>query len=70
MLYWIIIAICVAEFIFSSILHFLNKKASHLPIPSVLSGLYDEETYRRQQLYRRLCELITVEAFPCSLSPR
>ncbi len=54
MLYWIIIAICVAEFIFSSILHFLNKKASSLPIPSVLSGLYDEETYRRQQLYRRL----------------
>jgi len=54
MLYWIIIAICVAEFIFSSILHFLNKKASGLPIPAVLSGLYDEETYRRQQLYRRL----------------
>lgn len=53
MLYWIIIAICVAEFIYSSLIHFLNNKAAGLPIPSVLTGLYDEETYRKQQDYRR-----------------
>ena len=53
MLYWIIIIICVAEFLYSTWLHVLNQKASHYPIPSVLSGIYDEVSYRKQQDYRK-----------------
>ncbi len=53
MLYWIIISICIAEFIYSSTIHFLNKKAAHLPIPKILSDIYDDDTYKKQQNYRQ-----------------
>ena len=52
-LYWIIIAIVVAEFAYSITLSALNRKASHQPIPALLSGIYDEEAYARQQAYSR-----------------
>lgn len=51
MLYYIIILIVVAEFAFDCLLRYLNIKASRLPIPEELAGLYDEETYKRQQSY-------------------
>lgn len=50
-IYWVIIFIVVAEFAFDSILRYLNIKASKQPIPKELEGLYDEETYKRQQAY-------------------
>ena len=52
-LYWIIIAIVLAEFAYSITLSILNRKASHLPIPKLLSGIYDETEYRKQQAYSR-----------------
>lgn len=50
-LYWIIILIVVAEFVFDSVLRYLNIKASKQPIPKELEGLYDEATYKKQQAY-------------------
>lgn len=60
-LYWIIIAIVVAEFAFDCVLRYLNIKASKQPIPQELAGIYDEATYKRQQAYsgeRRRVSLI------------
>lgn len=50
-LYWTIIVIVVAEFAFDCVLRYLNIKASMQPIPKELEGLYDEETYKKQQAY-------------------
>lgn len=50
-LYWLVIVIVLAEFIYSSWLTLLNIKASHWPVPDLLKDLYDEERYRRQQDY-------------------
>ncbi len=53
MLYWIIILIEVVDYGFSQVLSWLNIKASKRPIPKILEGLYDEESYRKQQAYFR-----------------
>lgn len=50
-LFWLVIAIVVAEFIYSAVLTALNAKASKLPIPAVLEGLYDSGKYAKQQSY-------------------
>lgn len=52
-LYWTIIVIVLAEFAYSITLSVLNRKASHLPIPALLRGIYDEAEYARQQAYSR-----------------
>jgi len=51
MIYSIIIAIVVVEFVFNTTLTYLNHKASHQPIPEELAGIYDEAAYKRQQEY-------------------
>ena len=50
-LYWLVIAIVLAEFVWSTVLTLLNIKASRGPVPDVLQGLYDEARYRKQQDY-------------------
>ena len=50
-LYWLVIVIVLAEFIYSAWLTLLNVKASHWPVPDLLKDLYDEERYRKQQDY-------------------
>ena len=50
-LYWLVIAIVLAEFLYSAFLTLLNIRASHAPIPALLKDLYDEERYRKQQDY-------------------
>lgn len=52
-LYWLIIIIVFAEFAYSLLLNILNVKASKRPIPNILSGLYDDERYNKQQSYFR-----------------
>ena len=52
-LFWIIIAIVVAEFIYTVVLNVLNRRASHRPIPQRLEGVYDKAAYRKQQAYSR-----------------
>ncbi len=51
MLYYVIIAIVMAEFCYSIFMMYLNHKASRRPIPEELSGIYDSSAYKRQQLY-------------------
>ncbi|MBO4564098.1 MAG: M48 family metallopeptidase [Bacteroidaceae bacterium] len=53
MLYWIIIVIEIAEYVYGQVLSLLNVKASKRPIPKVLEGIYDEASYRKQQAYFR-----------------
>ena len=50
-LYILVIVFVLAEYIWSAVLTFLNIKASHRPIPDLLSDLYDETQYRKQQSY-------------------
>ena len=50
-LYWLVICIVLAEFLYSTWLTLLNIKASHWPVPVLLQDLYDEDRYRRQQDY-------------------
>ncbi|MBR0500571.1 MAG: M48 family metallopeptidase [Bacteroidales bacterium] len=50
-LFWLVIAISVAEYAWSSFLTLLNIKASRQPVPGLLADLYNPEQYRRQQDY-------------------
>lgn len=50
-LYWLVIAIVLAEFCWSVALTLLNIRASRQPVPALLKDLYDPERYRRQQDY-------------------
>lgn len=47
----VIIVILIVDFILGRILSFLNNRSSKLPIPALLSGVYDEEKYKKQQAY-------------------
>lgn len=47
----VIIVILTVDFILGRILSFLNNRSSKLPIPALLSGVYDEEKYKKQQAY-------------------
>ena len=53
MLYWIVIAIVLAEYIYNVTLSVLGRKASHRAIPKLLEDIYDAGAYRRQQSYSR-----------------
>lgn len=50
-LFYIIIAIIAADFIFEQTLNFLNTKWRGKPIPPELEGIYDDEKYHKQQSY-------------------
>jgi len=61
-IYWAIIACIVIDFAIDIWLTCLSIKASKWPVPKVLEGLYDDETYRKQQSYsseKRRLGLIT-----------
>ncbi|HHT22243.1 MAG TPA: M48 family metallopeptidase [Bacteroidales bacterium] len=47
----IILIILISDFILERMLSVLNIKASKQPIPSLLSGIYDNEKYQKQQAY-------------------
>lgn len=50
-LYWLVICIVLAEYLYSTWLTLLNIKASRWPVPDLIKDLYDEERYRKQQDY-------------------
>ena len=52
-IFYAIIFILVTDFIWERVLSLLNIKASKSTIPALLTGLYDEEKYSKQQLYFR-----------------
>ncbi|MGB4205968.1 MAG: M48 family metallopeptidase [Bacteroidales bacterium] len=53
LLFSIIIAILVADFLFELWLDFLNYRHHFTHIPDELKGIYDEEQYSRQQQYKK-----------------
>ena len=52
-LFWIIIAILVADFIFEKYLDYLNTTRWSNKLPVELDGIYDQEKYSKQQAYER-----------------
>jgi len=50
-LYWAVIVFILLDFVRSSVLAYLNAKASSNPVPKVLEGLYEKEKYEKQQAY-------------------
>ena len=49
----IILVILTADFVLERILSALNVKSSKKPIPDLLSGIYDQDKYQKQQSYFR-----------------
>ena len=49
--FWLIIAFVVIEFLVERYISRLNASWFGKPIPSVLSGVFDEEKYQKQQAY-------------------
>lgn len=52
-IFYILIGLLVADFIWERTLSLLNIKASKSKIPTILNGLYDEKKYSKQQHYFR-----------------
>ena len=50
----LLLAIVVLDFLLERVLGYLNDKSSKAPIPSELSGVYDEEQYQKSQEYQRV----------------
>jgi STE24 endopeptidase len=53
LLFWIIIGIIIADFLFEKFLDYLNTKTMSEVLPDELKGIYDEEKYAKQQAYQR-----------------
>jgi len=53
MIFFLIIFILIADFVFERYLSFLNIKASKMKLPAVLQDIYDPEKYAKQQDYFR-----------------
>lgn len=51
--FFIILIILTADFVSERILSALNVKSSIKPIPDLLSGIYDQDKYQKQQSYFR-----------------
>lgn len=52
-LFWIIIGIIVADFLFEKYLDYLNTKTMSEVLPDEVKGIYDEDKYKKQQAYQR-----------------
>ena len=53
LLFFLIIAFVSIDFIFERVLALLNVRDSKKPVPALLSGIYSEEEYQKQQSYFR-----------------
>ncbi len=53
LLFWIIIAILVLDFLFEKYLEYLNTTKWSDTIPKEVKGIYDEEKYAKQQAYSK-----------------
>lgn len=49
----VIISIVAFEFVLERYLSFINTRRMSDPIPDILKGIYDDQTYQKQQLYKR-----------------
>ncbi|MCR5313813.1 MAG: hypothetical protein K6E54_09305, partial [Bacteroidaceae bacterium] len=70
-MFTLIILIVVVEFLLNILLTYLNHKASHQPIPSELTCIYDDEAYKKQQAYslanRKIGVFTTIVNTLCTL---
>lgn len=53
-LFYIIIGLVVADFVFERILEYLNSTQWSDRLPEEVKGIYDEEKYRQQQTYEKV----------------
>lgn len=53
-LFWIIIGLLVADFIFERFLEYLNSTRRSDQLPPEVKGIYDEDKYRQQQAYEKV----------------
>ncbi|MCQ2147919.1 MAG: M48 family metallopeptidase [Bacteroidales bacterium] len=51
LIFWLVIAINVLEYIYTTVMDLLSAKAAKQPVPELLNGIYDDSEYRRQQDY-------------------
>jgi STE24 endopeptidase len=52
-IFWIIIAIIVLDFIFENYLDYLNTTRMSKKLPDEVKDIYDEEKYKKQQAYQK-----------------
>jgi STE24 endopeptidase len=52
-IFWIIISILILDFVFESILDFLNSTRMSEKLPEEVKGIYDEDKYKKQQAYQK-----------------
>jgi STE24 endopeptidase len=52
-IFWIIIAIIVIDFVFENYLDYLNTTRMSKQLPNEVKDIYDEEKYRKQQAYQK-----------------
>ena len=52
-LFYIILGIVCADFIFDQVLDYLNSKKFNDPVPELLSDVYNEEAYKKSQNYKK-----------------
>jgi STE24 endopeptidase len=52
-IFFLIVAILIADFIFERYLEHLNRKSMRLELPEELKDVFDAEQYRKQQEYKR-----------------
>lgn len=52
-IFWIIISILILDFVFESILDYLNSSRMSEKLPEEVKGIYDEEKYKKQQAYQK-----------------
>ncbi|MCG6186363.1 M48 family metallopeptidase [Maribellus maritimus] len=52
-LFWLIIAILVLDFLFEKYLDYLNTTTMSETLPDEVKGIYDEGKYKKQQAYQR-----------------
>jgi STE24 endopeptidase len=53
-LFWVILAIIIADYIFDRVMDLLNASRLTGTLPAELAGIYDEGKYRRSQEYSRV----------------
>ncbi len=52
-LFWLIIGIIIFDFIFEKYLDYLNIKSLKEELPKELNGIYEEDKYKKSQLYEK-----------------
>lgn len=65
-IFWIVVVLMLGDFALERILSILNMRHSTQPIPDILSGIYDEEKYTRQQSYFRTNVRLDMVSSVCS----